>query len=138
LVDLHIPEAEQRGTSLVYLPSPVPLWVDADVGRIRQVITNLLVNALNYTPSGGLIRVKVVGQGGEVRVSVRDTGVGIPPDLKERIFEPFFRVGDSAVRGTGLGLSIAREIVEMLGGTITVESTVGSGSEFTVTLKTTS
>ncbi len=110
-----------------------PLLVRVDANRIAQVITNLVVNALNYTPSGGQVTVRLSVEP-DITLRVEDTGVGIPSDLLGRIFEPFFRAHENAARGTGLGLTIAREIVEAHGGAITVESVVGQGSVFTVRL----
>jgi signal transduction histidine kinase len=97
-----------------------------------QVITNLVTNAINYTASGGTVRVVTSAHGnGEACVQVEDTGIGIASDHLPHIFQPFYRVGDKP-GGTGLGLSISREIVEMHRGTIMVESEVGRGSRFTL------
>jgi signal transduction histidine kinase len=98
-----------------------------------QVVTNLVTNAVNYTPTGGSVHVVVAsGDDGDAIVYVEDTGVGIAPDHLPHIFQPFYRVGDTS-EGTGLGLSITREIVEMHEGSIAVESEPGRGSRFTLT-----
>ena len=118
------------------LPADLPL-VDVDPQRIEQVLGNLLSNALTHTPSDGEVVVAARAKGSEVEVSVRDTGEGIPPEHLPYIFERFYRADKSRSRatgGTGLGLAIARQLVEAHGGRITVESQVGQGAVFTVTL----
>ena len=101
-----------------------------------QVITNLIMNAIHYTPEGGQVRVVVdtvrADEGTErIRISVQDTGIGIPSALLPNLFKPFFRVSEKT-KGTGLGLSIARDIVRAHDGDIVVESISGAGSRFTV------
>ncbi len=111
--------------------------VMADPARVEQVVNNLVGNAIRYSPGGGEVRVRLDRDGGEARVSVADSGVGIPADRLDRIFEKFYRVDNELtrqVRGTGLGLSICRELVEAHGGRIWVESTPGRGSTFFFTL----
>jgi PAS domain S-box-containing protein len=119
-----------------------PVLVDADVTRLAQVFANLLNNAAKYTPRGGRITVIVEPGDGEVEVKIRDTGVGIPPDMRARVFEMFTQVDRSLERthgGLGIGLSISKQLVEMHGGVIYVESEgVGRGSEFVVRLPTAS
>ena len=134
-VEVQRPEAERKNQSLTLEMPTIPCYIHADAGRLTQVITNLLTNAINYTPEGGSIRVVVEADEANncVMIHVKDTGVGIDPDNLPHIFQPFFRVM-SEVEGTGLGLSIAREIVELHEGTIEVKSTVGKGSTFTVRL----
>jgi|GEM_PF-3485977 len=127
------PWAEEKNIRLCSDLPLAPLLVRVDANRIAQVITNLVVNALNYTPGGGQVMVRLSTRP-DITLRVEDTGVGIPPDLLGRIFEPFFRAHQNTARGTGLGLTIAKEIVEAHGGTITVESVVGQGSVFTVHL----
>jgi PAS domain S-box-containing protein len=125
----------------VEFPS-VPVLVDADVTRLAQVFANLLNNAAKYTPRGGRIMVMVEPGDGEVEIKIRDTGVGIPPDMRARVFEMFTQVDRSLERtqgGLGIGLSISKQLVEMHGGVISVESDgVGLGSEFVVRLPTAS
>ncbi|HET9400332.1 MAG TPA: ATP-binding protein [Candidatus Acidoferrales bacterium] len=104
-----------------------------DAGRIREVLTNLLENAVQYTPPGGHIDVSVERRDDRIVVTVGDDGIGIPRTDQERIFERFYRVDTARSReagGTGLGLSIARHIVESHGGRIWLESDVGEGSKF--------
>jgi signal transduction histidine kinase len=108
-----------------------------DMQRIRQVLLNLLTNALTHTPSGGKITVHADKSGGYVAVSVIDTGEGIPAEDLLLIFERFHRVDKSRARstgGTGLGLTIAKYFIEAHNGTITVQSEPGKGSTFTFTL----
>jgi signal transduction histidine kinase len=120
------------------LPSGLPrVWGDRE--RVQQIVDNLVGNAYNYTPPGGRILVRLQRRGGEVRVDVVDSGVGIPLEDQPRIFERFFRGDDPlvlATAGTGLGLSITRTLVEMHRGRIWFESRgiPGEGSCFTFTL----
>ena len=110
--------------------------VRADERKVKQVVFNLLSNALKFTPQGGRIDVTACRQDGLVRVSVTDTGVGIPTADLERVFEEFRQTeaGKAAAEGTGLGLSLARRLVELHGGRIWVESEVGKGTCFSFTL----
>jgi len=125
----------ERGVELIVeVPDDVPP-VLADRARISHVFSNLLSNALKYTPPGGQVHVSAAAEEGAVRFSVRDTGPGIPQQHQGRIFERFFRVPDQAVSGAGLGLAIAREIVVAHGGQISVESHEGNGSCFRFTLQ---
>ncbi len=114
---------------------PQELEVDADLNRLRQVIANLLDNALKYTPAGG--RVDIEASGGEdgVRIVVRDTGPGIPAEELPHIWERLFR-GDRSrsTPGLGLGLSLVQAIVRAHGGTVTARSLPEAGAEFTVRL----
>ncbi len=112
--------------------------VMADPGRLEQVLVNLLDNAIKYTQEQGAITISAVDTEDMVRVSVVDTGVGIPPPDLPRIFERFYRVDTARSReqgGTGLGLAIVKHIVQIHGGDIFVESTPGKGSNFSFTLK---
>lgn len=111
-----------------------PIW--ADGLRARQVILNLLSNAIKFTPTDGRITVTARRADDMVAIAVADTGVGIAPDHLARIFEPFEQVDSSLSRrheGTGLGLALSRRLVELHGGTLTVTSTLGEGSQFTAT-----
>jgi signal transduction histidine kinase len=110
--------------------------IAADERKVLQVLFNLLTNAAKFTPDGGRIDVRAELVDGEVRVSVRDTGVGIAPEDLGRIFEEFSQAGGIAreIEGTGLGLPLARRMVELHGGRLTVESVVGAGSTFTFAL----
>lgn len=110
----------------------------ADRGRLEQVLINLLDNAIKYTPAGGSVKIFAQDEGERVKVSVADTGIGIPPKDLPRIFERFYRVDEARSRdqgGTGLGLSIVKHIVQLHGGTVSVESAPGKGSTFSFTLK---
>lgn len=113
-----------------------PLMVSADQQRLGQVVTNLLTNAIKYSPEGSEITVRVTLHMQEARISVADHGIGIPPDALPHVFERFYRVagGTGRVPGLGLGLYISRRIIEAHGGRIDVESAPAYGSTFTVTL----
>ena len=132
------PHAERKGLRLFSHMPADPIITSVDASRITQVVTNLVVNAINYTPEGGQVAVElttVTDQSGKaVVIRVRDTGIGIPTHLHAQIFEPFFRVNVGVVRGTGLGLTISREIVRLHGGKILVESKENIGTTFTVVL----
>src|SRR5262249_47667694 len=112
------------------------VWADRD--KINQVLTNLIGNAIKFTPVYGRITVSASRNGGEsVQVSVSDTGPGVPPDEKEKIFAKFYRVAEvngENSKGTGLGLAITKALVELHGGKIWVECEPGRGSTFSFTL----
>jgi two-component system phosphate regulon sensor histidine kinase PhoR len=119
------------------LTAPSPAWAWVRRPAVEQTLSNLLDNACSYTDSGGRIRVSVGVAGDAVTLCVADSGIGISPADQQRIFERFYRVDASrsrAVGGTGLGLSIVKHLVQSLGGRIDVESQIGRGSTFTVTL----
>jgi signal transduction histidine kinase len=129
--------AEGKGIELrVELPKNVPA-VQGNPTRLRQVLTNLVDNALKYTPNGGTVTVGVAVENGSVTVWVQDTGIGISLDHLPHVFEKFYRVEmeeTSDVVGTGLGLAIAKSIIEVHGGCIWVESEPGMGSTFSFNL----
>ena len=126
--------AETRRQTLEVDLSPNLPEVAVDADRIRQVMSNLLGNAIKFTPAGGTIRVSARQQGDAVIVSIVDTGPGIPPEHLSKVFDRFWK-GQGATRtGSGLGLSIAKGIVEAHGGTIWAESELGKGSSFAFTL----
>jgi two-component system phosphate regulon sensor histidine kinase PhoR len=107
--------------------------ISADANRLREVLLNLMENAVQYTHSGGRIEVAAETRDGEAVITVADNGIGIPQTEQQRIFERFYRVDAARSReagGTGLGLSIARHIVEAHGGRIWLESNLGEGSRF--------
>jgi signal transduction histidine kinase len=110
--------------------------VEGDPDRLKQLLLNLVDNALKYTPPGGQVALSLFRNGDWVRVLVADTGVGIPPDVLPHIFERFYRAQREGRKGVGLGLSIARWIAQAHGGRLTVESEVGKGTTFTLWLPT--
>jgi two-component system phosphate regulon sensor histidine kinase PhoR len=130
--------AESKGLRLELPPqTPEPVWVRGNAQRLEQVFTNLLENAIKYTPKGGRVVARMrVGQK-EVHVDVEDSGVGIPASALPRVFERFYRVDRSRSRemgGTGLGLAIVKHVVRAHGGTVSVRSEEGRGSTFSVSL----
>src|SRR3954470_18671607 len=105
--------------------------------RLKQVLVNLVENAIKYSPEGGRVELRVVDEDNRLRIDVCDEGLGIPRSEQARIFEKFYRLDVEMTRGvggSGLGLYISREIVQQMGGSLSVESTAGAGSTFTVTL----
>ena len=127
------PESIQLG--LVAPASTPPLKCDPP--KLKQVLVNLVENAIKYSPEGGRIEVRIADTPDRLRIDVQDEGLGIPPSEQARIFEKFYRLDAEMTRGvggSGLGLYISREIVEQMGGLLSVRSRRGSGSTFTVTL----
>jgi signal transduction histidine kinase len=119
-------QAEQARVQLIVsVADAVPL-IEVDPARVREVVANLLANALRHTPSGGSVDVAARLVGDEVEVTVRDTGRGMDPDELDRSFDRFYRSPDSP--GSGLGLSIARDLVQAHGGTMTASSEPGRGT----------
>jgi signal transduction histidine kinase len=129
---------EAAGHRLELAVPPHPVWVDADEVRLTQVVSNLLTNATKYTPDGGEISVAVVQHLGEVAISIKDTGIGIPNDALSNIFMMFSQQQPALERsqgGLGIGLALVRGLVELHGGRIRAESEgIGRGSVFTVEL----
>lgn len=128
--------AEQYHITLeLDVPAQLPS-IQGDGKKLERVLSNLLDNALKYTPAGGLVTVAVRPLNGQAEVRVSDTGPGIPPDHQERIFDRWTRVPGSKGRrrGLGLGLALCRSVVEAHGGRIWVESEVGQGSTFAFTI----
>ncbi len=129
--------AEAKGLEFTWAGGP-PLWVEADPLRLRQLVWNLLDNALKYTPKGGKVFLSHARSGpGWARITVKDTGIGIPPEHQAKIFERFYRVDKHRSRaqgGSGLGLAICRWIAVVHGGRIEVRSQPGRGSSFIVHL----
>ena len=137
-LDLFAPLATSRGLDLAYRIDPsLPTWIEADPTRLRQILANLINNAVKFTPSGS-VSVEIVPVGGRsLQFRVRDTGIGIPPDRVDRLFKAFSQVDSSTTRkygGTGLGLVICQRLTELMGGCIEVDSAVGRGSTFHFTL----
>ncbi|TAE22841.1 MAG: PAS domain S-box protein [Candidatus Kapaibacterium sp.] len=140
---LHIiaPEATSKNITLERTYEAPTRFLALDHDRMTQVFVNLLSNAVKFTPKNGRVDVETVvdEKNGELHVLVRDTGVGIPQNDVPRLFEKFFRAKQrdhegKEIRGTGLGLAIAKQIIELHGGTIGVESALGQGSTFTICL----
>ncbi len=143
VLELLAERAYGKGLELAYLPSAnLPAWTAGDPGRLRQVLTNLVGNGVKFTESGEVVvladLVEQTAGDALVRFSITDTGIGIAPEARERLFQSFSQADDSTTRrygGTGLGLVISRRLVEMMGGTIGVESVPGKGSTFWFTVR---
>jgi PAS domain S-box-containing protein len=141
IVASHRVLAQDRGLELEHCPAEVERAALVDPKRMMQVLNNLVENAIRYTPAGGKVKVSTGERGADGRVwatvTVADTGIGIPREELSHVFDRFFRGEEPRlmqISGTGLGLSIVKEIVELHGGRVTVESQVGEGSTFTVWL----
>jgi PAS domain S-box-containing protein len=131
------PEVREKGLTLSVAECGSGLAVRADGEKLRQILVNLLSNAVKFTLRGGRIDLACAAVGGQVHLRVSDTGIGIPSDKLEMIFEPFVQVRSGLTRtaeGTGLGLSISRDLARGMGGELTAESTLGAGSTFTLKL----
>ena len=114
-----------------------PLYAMVDPIRLEQALTNLVSNAVKFTPAGGQVRVIVTAVDDEVQIAVQDTGMGIDAAALDHIFDRFYRTKqavDVGIKGTGLGLAIAQQMIEAQGGRLTVTSVVGKGSTFTMTV----
>jgi len=137
VVPLVEPQAAARGVSLGSDGCAPELVMRADRTKVEQIVLNLLSNAVKFTRAGGTINVSCELAGDSVAIVVRDTGVGIPNDKLDAIFEPFVQLGrslSSMREGTGLGLAISRELARAMDGDVTVESTIDAGSTFRVLL----
>ena len=138
------PQAQKKDLTLDVVVAPDLPDIYVDTYKVRQVLLNLLSNAVKFTLQGGRITVSVDlesadGPGTWVRYAVEDTGIGIPADKLDRVFDVFFQVDNSSTReygGTGLGLSIVRSFVESHGGSVRVQSVPGQGSTFSFTMPT--
>ena len=136
--DFITPQLRDRRLTYSVEPCDDRLTVRVDVEKLQQILINLLSNAVKYTPEGGHIDVRCDVTETTVSVHVHDTGIGIAPDRVERIFDPFIQVGRALNRpheGVGLGLSISRDLASAMGGSLAVESVLGEGSTFTLTLQ---
>ena len=134
VIDAFDLQAESQGQILnLDIPQPLPT-VDADAQRVRQVFANLISNALRHAPQSGHVLISATVENSEVRISVSDSGPGIPADDLPFIFDRFWRGHQTRSGGSGLGLTIARELVRAHGGRIWVESEPGAGTTFSVTL----
>src|SRR5688572_4354525 len=127
------PLAVERQLDLKIEAPTEPVTLETDVGKVRHILLKLLSNAVKFTDRGEIMLTAKLDNG-DVRFEIRDTGIGIPPQHQERIFDPFWQVENKASRrvaGTGIGLSVARRLARLLGGDVTVTSQVGEGSTFT-------
>jgi PAS domain S-box-containing protein len=127
------PQAQQHGIEVTFPSLDNPLYVHADRTRVKQVVVNLLSNAIKYNRVGGTVDVQCTLSGkSRLRVSVRDTGPGLAPEQLAQLFQPFNRLGQESgtEEGTGIGLVVTKQLVELMGGIIGVESSVGVGSVF--------
>ena len=134
---LVAPQLRARSLTYEYRPCSSSIVVRADVEKVQQVLINLLSNAIKFTERGGNVRLECAATDSVAQVRVIDTGVGIPAGKLEAIFEPFVQVDQNFTRegqGTGLGLSISRDLARAMGGDITVESVLGEGAVFTLSL----
>src|SRR5664279_541519 len=135
--DMVTLRAEKSGISMVFPRFKSPRFVHADRMRLQQTLVNLLTNAIKYNKVGGTVKVYcIAGTQGRLRICVEDSGVGLPPEQIEHLFQPFNRLGqkDGAIEGTGIGLVVCKRLVELMNGVIGVGSTVGKGSVFWIEL----
>jgi PAS domain S-box-containing protein len=131
------PQAQKRGISVAFPQFEIPYFVKADRTRVKQVLINLLSNAIKYNKVGGTVVVDCIASTpGRIRICVKDTGEGLTPDKLMQLFQPFNRLGQeaNAEEGTGIGLVVCKRLIELMGGVIGVESTVGKGSVFWIEL----
>ena len=136
VVAMCAPLASGKGLSLTVRTPDEDIVVDTDSLKVRQILTNLLGNAIRFTNTGG-VRVEVRADSGEARLTIADTGIGIPREHLDSVFEPFWQVEQRSTRkigGTGLGLSVSRRLARFVGGDIVLESEVGRGSRITLSL----
>jgi signal transduction histidine kinase len=135
-VETARPLAEEKDVTLTLATGPLAL-IAGDRARLAQLLDNLISNGIKFTPSGGRVDVRVRSQRGSAVMEVRDTGMGIPSDEQQHLFERFFRTSratEQAIPGTGLGLAISKAIVHAHGGRITLTSEEGAGTTFQVSI----
>lgn len=135
------PQAQKRGISMTFPQFDVPRFVKADRTRVKQILINLLFNAIKYNRPGGAVVVECVPRApASIRISVRDSGAGLDPEQLAQLFQPFNRLGREAgaEEGTGLGLVVTKHLIDLMGGAIGAESTIGLGSTFWIDLTLTS
>ncbi|MDO9466507.1 MAG: ATP-binding protein, partial [Thiobacillus sp.] len=130
------PQAQQRGINISFAKVDPACFVHADHTRVKQVLINLLSNAIKYNRNHGMVEVKCTATPEHLRIRIQDSGAGLPPEKLAQLFQPFNRLGQEtgAEEGTGIGLVVTRQLVELMGGSIGVASTVGVGSEFWIEL----
>ncbi|HMI48375.1 MAG TPA: ATP-binding protein, partial [Gemmatimonadaceae bacterium] len=134
---LVAPQLEQKQLHYMYDCSDASYTAYTDPERLQQILLNLLSNAVKFTPPGGKVSVTCAPKGARMLVQVTDTGVGIPPDKLDHIFEPFVQLArgqTSGVMGTGLGLAISRDLARAMGAELSVKSKLDEGSTFTLSL----
>jgi signal transduction histidine kinase len=131
LIDVCAADAERAQVTLAITPPPADLVALADASQLRRALLNLVRNAIQATPAGGRVELTARADGEFVRLSISDTGKGIPEAEREKIFQPFFTTKE---KGTGLGLAFVREIVADHGGMLDIDSAVGRGTTFVVSL----
>jgi len=131
-----MPQAQKRNITLSFPTLDQPFYVHADLTRVKQVVINLLSNAIKYNRADGSVLVDCKPRGDKVRLSVRDTGNGLSAEQLQQLFQPFNRLGQEAgtEEGTGIGLVVTKQLVELMGGTLGVESEVGVGTLFWIEL----
>ena len=137
VIAMVAPQAARKGLQLDHGPCAPDVVAQADALKAEQVLLNLVSNAVKFTPEAGRIDVTCGWRDGEATIEVRDTGPGIPAEMLEAIFDPFVQLGrtlTSTQEGAGLGLAISRDLARAMGGDVTVESTLGAGSSFTLQL----
>ena len=137
-IETCLPLIESRGQELIISQTMTPQWIEGDRVRLAQVLSNLLNNAAKYTSEGGKITLSVMREDCNAVIEVRDTGIGISPDILPQIFELFIQADQSLAHsqgGLGIGLTLVRQLVEIHGGTVTASSPgIDQGSSFTVRL----